>query len=76
MISTSTSELSEELPLISVVLTTYNSEGIIRRVLDGILAQDYPLNRIELIIVDGGSRDAMLNILRNFLKTYSINSQT
>ena len=68
--SISISGSSEELPLISIVLTTYNSEGTIRKVLEGILRQIYPLNRMELIIVDGGSRDATLEYIKNFLETY------
>lgn len=57
-------------PIISIVLTTYNSEKVIKPVLDGILSQDFPLNKVELIIVDGGSKDDTLNIIRDFAKMH------
>jgi glycosyltransferase involved in cell wall biosynthesis len=57
-------------PLISIVLTTYNSEKVVERTLKGIIEQDFPLNRVELIIVDGGSKDNTLNTIETmvFLK--------
>lgn len=35
--------------------------------LNGILSQDFPLDRVELIIVDGCSKDSTLNILNKFI---------
>lgn len=55
-------------PLISIVLTTYNSENTIRDVLDSIVKQDFPLDKVELVIVDGGSRDETLEIVRRFME--------
>ena len=57
-------------PIISVVLTTYNSELTVKQVLESILKQSYPLDRIELIIIDGGSKDLTLDIIREFIKHY------
>ena len=47
-------------PLITIVLTTFNSERAIEKTLKGVIEQDFPLNRVELIIVDGGSKDNTL----------------
>ena len=58
-------------PLISIVLTTYNSEKVVERALKGIVKQDFPLNRVELIIVDGGSKDNTLKIVKGFVERYS-----
>jgi len=57
-------------PIISIVLTTYNSENVIKPVLDGILSQDFPLNKVELVIVDDGSKDNTQNIIRDFVKIH------
>jgi len=54
-------------PLISIVLTLFNSEKTVEAVLNGISTQDFPLDKIELIIVDGGSKDRTLEIVDKFL---------
>ncbi|MEM4452792.1 MAG: glycosyltransferase [Thermosphaera sp.] len=59
-----------EQPLISIVLTTFNSEDTIFDVLDAILRQDIGLKNIELIVVDGGSKDGTLKIVNEFLRKY------
>jgi glycosyltransferase involved in cell wall biosynthesis len=51
-------------PLISVVMPTLNQAQYIRQAVDSVLAQDYPA--IELIVVDGRSRDGTLDILRSY----------
>lgn len=46
---------------ISILTTTYNSAATVRDTLESIRTQDYPY--IEHIIVDGGSRDATLEMV-------------
>ena len=55
-------------PVMSIVLTTHNSEGTIRDVLDSIVKQNFPLKNMELIIVDGGSNDGTVHIIEEFIK--------
>jgi|GEM_PF-2521628 glycosyltransferase involved in cell wall biosynthesis len=45
------------LPKVSIVIPTYNSEGYIAACLDSIYGQDYPKDKIEVLVVDGGSTD-------------------
>jgi len=53
-------------PMISFVIATFNGERTIDRCLKSILEQDYPKNKIEIIIVDGGSIDKTLNIIKKY----------
>lgn len=55
-----------ELPSISVVLPTYNSENVLGDCLKSIRGQDYPVDKVEIIVADGGSRDRTLEIAREF----------
>jgi glycosyltransferase involved in cell wall biosynthesis len=63
--------MNSDAPSISIVLTTYNSEKVVERALKGIVGQDFPLNRVELIVVDGGSKDNTLKIVKEFVEHYS-----
>ncbi len=51
-----------ELPLVSVVLGTYNGEAYLEEQLCSVLAQTYPA--LEIIAIDDGSRDRTVDILR------------
>ncbi|MFQ6085942.1 MAG: glycosyltransferase family 2 protein [Candidatus Bathyarchaeia archaeon] len=51
---------------VSFVIVTYNSEEILGDCLQSIANQDYPKDRIEIIVVDGGSTDSTLDIARSF----------
>lgn len=48
---------NDNFPTISVVIATHNSSRTIRRCLQSIRIQQYPQERIEIIIADGASTD-------------------
>lgn len=51
-------QISEtELPLVSIVIPMYNEERNIARCIRSIQQQDYPPEKIEIIVVDGMSKD-------------------
>lgn len=52
------------LPKVSIVTVCFNSAATIRDTIDSVLAQDYP--DIEYIIVDGGSTDATIDIVKQY----------
>lgn len=45
------------LPFISVIIPVRNEEGYIGRCLQALASQDYPRDRFEVIVLDGGSSD-------------------
>lgn len=52
------------LPLISIITVCYNSSSTIEETIQSVLTQDYP--NIEYIIIDGGSTDDTLNIIKKY----------
>ncbi|MDH4583713.1 glycosyltransferase [Pseudomonas sp. BN415] len=54
---------SKDLPLVSVIISSYNHADYIEASIESVLAQTYP--RVELLVVDDGSRDdSVARILR------------
>ena len=49
---------------ITIVTATYNAEKTLEQSILSIVHQDYP--NIEYIIVDGGSTDRTINILKQY----------
>ena len=58
--------MSDALPSISFVIPTFNSERVLDKCLESIRIQDYPRDRIEIIIVDAGSTDKTLEITKKY----------
>jgi glycosyltransferase involved in cell wall biosynthesis len=52
------------LPLVSVIMPAYNTARYIREAIDSVLDQDYPSK--ELIVIDDGSTDGTLEVLRSY----------
>lgn len=55
-----------QLPLISIVIPSFNQGAFIAETLQSVLDQHYP--RVELIVIDGGSTDTTLEELRHYEK--------
>jgi glycosyltransferase involved in cell wall biosynthesis len=51
-------------PLVSVVIPTYNRAGIIAKTIENIFEQTY--RNIELIVVDDGSTDDTISVLKSY----------
>jgi glycosyltransferase involved in cell wall biosynthesis len=53
-------------PSVSVIVPAYNAEETIAECVDSVLAQAYPQERFELIVVDNASTDATSEVVRAY----------
>ncbi len=58
--------MTDGLPLISVIVPTWNRQSFIRAALDSIFAQTYPEERMQISVVNDGSTDATREILKGY----------
>jgi cellulose synthase/poly-beta-1,6-N-acetylglucosamine synthase-like glycosyltransferase len=54
------------LPSLSVIVPAHNEETMIRSKLENLLLQDYPTDRLEILVGDDGSTDATPTIVKGF----------
>ncbi len=63
-----------EQPLVSAIVPNFNYSSFLEECLDSIIAQDYP--NLEVIVVDDGSTDDSLELLKKFESKVTIISQS
>lgn len=54
------------IPLVTVLIDTYNHERFIERAIASVLEQDMPMEGVEILVVDDGSTDGTADIVRRF----------
>ena len=60
-------------PKVSIIVAAYNSQETIEECLKSILTLDYPEDLFEVIVMDGGSKDATVEIAEKYpVKVISI----
>ena len=57
-------------PFVSVIIPTFNEEKYISSLLENILQQDYPGDRLEVFIIDGLSNDRTPEIIEDYHKRH------
>ena len=64
--STSTTLTDDFEPFVSIIIPTRNEESNIGRCLASFVAQTYPKDKFEILIIDGLSKDRTLEIVDNY----------
>jgi glycosyltransferase involved in cell wall biosynthesis len=64
--------MSDLLPMVTVLVPMMNERRDIAGCLERIARQDYPVNRIQVIVVDGGSEDGSPDVARQALATLKV----
>ena len=54
------------MPMITVLISAYNEEKVIRKTIENKLIQDYPKDKYEIIVVSDGSNDRTDDIVNEF----------
>ncbi len=57
---------NSEYPMISVIIATFNSHKTLGMVLESIRNQSYPQEKIEILCIDGGSKDNTFEICEKY----------
>jgi cellulose synthase/poly-beta-1,6-N-acetylglucosamine synthase-like glycosyltransferase len=60
--------MSEACPSVSVIISVYNEEGVIRDKIENCLALDYPKDKMEILVGSDGSDDGTNGILKEMEK--------
>lgn len=55
----------------AVIIPTLNEEKFIARCLDSVICQSYPFEDMDVMVIDGGSKDRTIEIVREYQKKYS-----
>jgi glycosyltransferase involved in cell wall biosynthesis len=58
---------STHTPVVSIVMATYNFERFLARAVESALAQDYPADALDIVVVDDGSTDSTPRVMRPYL---------
>lgn len=62
-------------PLISFIIPTYNAEEYFDLCLQSIRNQNYPQDKIEILVIDGGSTDKTLDIAQKYSAQILVNEK-
>ena len=57
--------------MVSIICPIYNEERFIEACIQSVLAQDFPKENWELLLVDGGSTDRTRSLIEPYLAQYA-----
>jgi GT2 family glycosyltransferase len=62
--------VNESFPFISVIIPSRNEEHFITRCLDSIIHQTYPVDKLEVLVIDGMSEDGTREVIGSYAERY------
>jgi len=54
------------MPFVAVIIVNWNGKKFLKTCLDSLIAQDYPPDKVNILLVDNGSRDDSIVIVRKY----------
>ncbi len=60
----------KDIPFVSIIIPCRNEEKFIGKCLDSIIKNDYPKEKLEIIVVDGASTDKTKEAVGEYIKKY------
>ena len=62
--------LPERYPVVSMLVPCFNEEKTLAGTIDSLLAMHYPKDKLEIVVIDDGSRDNTATIAREYAQKY------
>lgn len=59
-----------KLPFVSIIVPAKDEEKVIRRLLDALMTTNYPSEKMEIVLVEGGSTDCTREICEEYARRY------
>jgi GT2 family glycosyltransferase len=59
-------DISNSFPKVSIIVSTYNRGKLLGSLIDSLLKQNYPHDKMEIIIINDGSKDDTKEILKQY----------
>jgi len=64
-------KIKDDLSAVSIIIPCRNEERFISRCLDSIIANNYPEDKLEVLVIDGISNDGTRKIVKEYSEEYS-----
>lgn len=61
-------ETREYMPTVTIIIAAHNEEQVIEKKIENILSQDYPKDKLQIIIASDASSDRTNKIVKNYFK--------
>lgn len=62
--------MTNTIPLVSIIIPCRNEEKFIGKCLSSVIKQDYPKERIEILVIDGMSEDRTRETVKEYIQKY------
>lgn len=62
---------NQKFPFVSIIIPCYQEEKFIKKCLLSLINNNYPKEKIEILVIDGGSTDKTREIVKKILNQYS-----
>ena len=65
--------MSQKLPTISIIIPTHNRGNSLRRTLNAMCFQTYPVDNFEVLVVADGCTDGTIEMLQSYQAPFTLN---